>query len=256
MSKKVVFAIFIFCFGTMLHAQTGNSFESFKSRILIEQSIYFSNVTLIQNDIPELYATASYISKSSAQKRIIMKQVAQYWPTSVIIVNAGVKKEMWKKADKGNAAVLIDEWTTDLSNPLKAAKQYNRFYFSLGYQNAMSGGESVNKYGYFRFGGFLILNRVDLSSSLSFMAIPVTAAKNDLSTNISLMGRVHFPIKKYNLSPNVGFEMFVGGNDYSQYALNLGVSWFVGFGSIDLGFRISEISSLMGGVTLSPKLTK
>jgi hypothetical protein len=256
MRKTTTYILLLFALNFSIKAQTDSNFERFKGVVLSEHSAYFSSVSLIPNNIPQLDATTTYTALTVAGKKNLLNQITNKWPSTIIIVNTGVKKEMWKKADKGNSAILIDEWLVDITKPLDKNLQFNRYYFSLGYQNATSGGKTAHKYGYFRLGGFLILNRLDLSSSLSFLSIPVTTTKNDLSTNISLMARVHFPIPKYNLSPNIGFEFFVGGNDYTQHALNLGISYFVGFGSIDLGFRIAEIPSLMGGITVSPAIGK
>jgi hypothetical protein len=71
------------------------------------------------------------------------------------------------------------------------------------------------------------------------------------------MSRVHFPIRKIALSPNIGVEVTksVYGDTPSEVNANLvlGFRWFIGFGNIDIGVKLGDVSSGMGGVTIVPK---
>ena len=76
-------------------------------------------------------------------------------------------------------------------------------------------------------------------------------------SNFGLMSRVHFPIKKLGISPNIGGEMTFapyGTSKAISGALVVGISWFVGFGSLDIGFKMGNEIISMGGVTVSPKM--
>jgi hypothetical protein len=72
------------------------------------------------------------------------------------------------------------------------------------------------------------------------------------------MTRVHFPIKKYGISPNIGGELTLASFGETSPAftpsLVLGLSWFVGFGRLDIGIKIGDITSGIGGYSMYPGL--
>ncbi len=85
------------------------------------------------------------------------------------------------------------------------------------------------------------------------------ALNNDFITG--LMSKFYFPIRKLNLSPNVGFDLqgyvLTSPESTSQSvtrSLLAGISWYVGSGSIDLGFRINKQVSASLGYTFIPRL--
>jgi hypothetical protein len=71
-------------------------------------------------------------------------------------------------------------------------------------------------------------------------------------------------ISKYNISPNVGGELSLVSISDSQNASNqsinksilLGISWFVGFGSVDIGIRTGDEVATMVGFTFFPNFQK
>lgn len=70
------------------------------------------------------------------------------------------------------------------------------------------------------------------------------------------MSRVHFPIKKLGIVPNIGGELSFskyGDADGTNAAYLVGgFSWFVGVGSLDIGVMIGEFTTGMFGFTIYP----
>jgi hypothetical protein len=101
------------------------------------------------------------------------------------------------------------------------------------------------------------MNRWDLATTLS---AGLSGNVEDTGTgwaNVGLMSRVHFPIKKLGISPNIGGEISMaslGGTQTTNMSLLLGISWFVGFGSLDIGIRIGNEVSTVGGLTIAPRI--
>ncbi|MCL2650646.1 MAG: hypothetical protein FWD60_06430 [Candidatus Azobacteroides sp.] len=99
-----------------------------------------------------------------------------------------------------------------------------------------------------------------------------TSGNGDNSTSTSdlgLMSKVYFPIKRYNISPYAGLgisylwsDTYNSDTDYStttwDIPVYLGISWFVGPGSLDFGLQINNNNTIfMVGYTFSPsKLLK
>jgi len=78
-----------------------------------------------------------------------------------------------------------------------------------------------------------------------------------LQTSIGVMTKVYYPITKYNFSPFAGAEAAVsfvkGAKATFTPSFLVGMSWFVGSGSLDVGVRAGSSTSLMVGFTVIPK---
>ena len=79
------------------------------------------------------------------------------------------------------------------------------------------------------------------------------------------MSKVYFPVRKYNISPYVGLGISYAVTYDENWTLTtsswniplyLGISWYVGPGSLDLGFQISDNTAFMVGYTFSPSALK
>jgi hypothetical protein len=78
------------------------------------------------------------------------------------------------------------------------------------------------------------------------------------------MSKVYFPIRKLHISPNIGFDLqsvsynTVEGSSTNSVSRSLlvGISWFVGQGSLDFGVRISKEVNATIGYTLIPRFGK
>ena len=114
-----------------------------------------------------------------------------------------------------------------------------------------------------RLGFFLLLNRWDLAATYSANFIG-NDSSSDITgqSNVGLMSKVYFPIKKYNISPNVGGELslasYTDAQKVTTQSINesvlIGISWYVGFGSLDIGFRAGKEVTTMVGFTIFPNL--
>lgn len=109
-----------------------------------------------------------------------------------------------------------------------------------------------------RLGFFLLRNRWDLAASVTEQLSGNIEDENpSMLTSVGLASKFYFPMKKHNLSPNLGAELAVtipaeGVMSFTPSFL-AGVSWYVGPGSLDAGLRIGSSSMLMLGYTLIPK---
>ncbi len=82
-----------------------------------------------------------------------------------------------------------------------------------------------------------------------------------VQTNIGLMSTVHFPIKRSRIVPSIGAQVTMasnGGIKSTNASMVIGISWFLGFGSINIGFNVGNGLTTTGGYTLqkASKLTQ
>ena len=177
-----------------------------------------------------------------------------------------IKRELWNYDNIAENAQLLDEWDFNISQPALASNLHKPVtHPCFAYIGGQIGG-TKNNFGAsinIRIGFFLLKNRWDLAASASggFTDNP----NNDTTTftqwsNIGLMSRIHFPIKKLHISPYIGAEMtiytFGVATSEIKYAGVAGLSWYTGIGSIDIGVRVAEIVSGMGGYMVAPNIQK
>lgn len=262
--KQVPIILFALLLGSQqTYSQVSKKLESFKEKVLPEYSMYFNQAELTENGQLNLSAFNKYILLSSDGKKAIMVNISKTWRDSLVLVHYGSKRELWGwSAETGNAK-LLDEWDLNapqLPKPLLAKPQitvFHPWFFYVGGQLGGDNQKNINLLFNTRLGFFLLLDRWDFATTLS---AGLTGNLNSTSTalvNVGLMSRVHFPIKKYGISPNIGGEISLasfGGTQSTNKSLLLGISWFVGFGSLDIGIRIGNEVSAMGGLTVSPKI--
>jgi hypothetical protein len=182
------------------------------------------------------------------------------------LVNFGSMREVWSWNAETENARLLDEW--DLNSPrlanalqVKPQRPVNHPWFiyfggQLGGNNQKNITIALNT----QVGFYLLLNRWDFAATFNGgMTGSVEADAGTGFANVGLMSRVHFPIKKLGISPNVGGEITLVSLDKTQStskSLLLGLSWFVGIGSLDIGVRIGDGVTTVGGFTISPGIKK
>jgi hypothetical protein len=265
--KKLIF-IYIILLGVKLtFAQDTTKLKGFREIILPEYSNNFKQANLTENGRLILSATDKYILLSASDKKATISPLINAWQDSLILVSYGSKRELWGwDTVKGNVK-QYDYWDLsshplDLKPAAIISERSHPWFIYIGGQLGGDNQKNINMAFNARFGFFLLLNRWDLATSLSAGLSENTASAasgyNSTSTwsSLGLMTRVHFPIRKIGLSPNIGLELSKSvSGDISSDALAhvvLGFRWFVGFGSIDIGIKLGEESSGMGGVTLVP----
>jgi hypothetical protein len=110
-----------------------------------------------------------------------------------------------------------------------------------------------------RVGFFLLKDAWDLAATFSeLLSGNIENDEISLQTSIGIMSKVYYPIKKYSISPFIGGEAAIqlvkDGDPSFTFSPLLGLSWYVGLGSLDLGVRVTGGKpSMMVGFTLVPK---
>lgn len=260
--KQLVIILFGLFFGwQQVCAQVALKFESFKQKVLPENSMYFSKAELSDNEQLSLTAIEKYIGLSAQEKVTVMSKVAKSWKESLIIVNYGSKMELWGWSTETGSTQLLDDWDlTPPQLPLMPVTNASRtsmhpWFFYVGGMLGGDNGKNVNFAFNTRLGFFLLVNKWDFATTFSTGSVG-NASDESASTgwvNFGLMSRVHFPIKKFTIQPNIGASLQFGDSG-TQASLSLGFMWFVGFGSIDVAVNIGNQFSTLGGYTAFPQM--
>ncbi len=249
-------------FGSQSAFAQVSKLESFREKVLPEYSIYFSRAELTENGQLSLSATVTYTGISVEARKTVMVPIASAWKDSIILVNYGSKRELWGWNARTGSTKLLDQFdinaTAIVSLPGTDPRPHPWFFY-IGFQLGGDNQSNINIALNTRLGFYLLKNRWDFATTLSGGVTGNTAydASGTGWANVGLMSRVHFPIRKINLSPSVGGQVTVAV--FGQvpttvnYSLVLGVSWYIGFGSVDIGINIGNIISGAGGVTISPR---
>jgi len=262
--KQLLILLFAILLGTQqTFAQSSIKLESFRDKVLPQYNTYFNQAQLSENGQLNLTAVDKYILLPTDSKKGIMLNITNAWRDSLVIVHYGSKSELWGW-NMNTGARLLDEW--DMALPpaalMPAAKVpemiLHPWFLYLGGQIMFDSQKNVNISFNTRLGFFLLLNRWDLATTVSAGLSGNADAEATPWSNIGVMSRVHFPIKKYGISPNIGGELTLASFGSTQPAftpsLVLGVSWFVGFGRLDIGIKIGDITSGTGGYSMYPGL--
>ena len=240
-------------------AQSENGFDSFKKDILSQFGTYFENVEISGDGNINLYATAAYNSLLPVKKNTIIETILSKSTNNFVIVQYQYKRELWKKEPKNNMVNLIDIWdmnsimrTSNVKAPQKTNSHPWFFYLGAGGGGILSSGSNSETQGdnlnlTSRLGFFLLKNRWDLALSYSCLFTDYSDASTYTMT-IGLMTKVYFPIRKFNISPYIGVgvsDISTASSDSYDTPVYLGISWFVGHGSLDLGFQYGNNNNSM-----------
>jgi len=269
--KKYIIIISLLL-GINCWAQTGNG-DFQKESFLSQFGAYFENAEMSESGVIRLQSKESFASLSSEKKSTIMELVLSKGYT-LASVSYGYKRELWQKAASGTA-VEIDSWDLNtLYTPKTTLKTLEKtaihpWFVSFGLNsNFTSDGNDIGLYLNARLGFFLLKNRWDLALSYS-LGISGAGDNSNATSDLGLMSKVYFPIKKYNISPYVGLGISYLWSDVSDgytdvytstsdIPILLGISWYVGPGSVDAGVQISENNNSVFtvGYTFSPSALK
>jgi hypothetical protein len=260
--KRLTIILFVLLLGAQqTFSQQASTLESFRKKVFSDFSTYFNQAEMTENGKLNLSATEKYTALYTDGKKLIIEKVFIAWPDSLVLVHFGSKREVWGRCAEKGSIELLD--TYDLNAPL-LARQGNLvgrpqpWFFYIGGQLSGDNQHNINIALNLRVGFFLLLNHWDLAATFSGGVSGNTSYDNSGNgwANVGLMSRVHFPIKKIKLSPNIGGEVTVGLMGGSPVNINaaivVGLSWYVGFGSLNIGVSIGNSVTGSGGLTVFP----
>lgn len=259
MKNLTVLLCFILLACSPSYAQNVKKLESINV-ILKELTPYFSKAELTESGQLNLTATEKYMLQNLDEKKLIVEKITSKWQEQRILIHQDSKWELWGWETKTKNTLHLDAW--DLNRPKLAhipvtyARPHPWFIYvggQLGYDSEGNINLALNT----RLGFFLLLNRWDLATTLStgVTGNPKYGPAENWQ-NLGLMSRVHFPIKKYHISPNIGAEISYTASAEAEAIVSksivLGFTWFTGIGSLDIGIKIGNTTTGIGGYTLSP----
>jgi len=261
--KHLYILILALVVGQQGFAQNRNEFDAFKKDILSQFDTYFENVEMSGDGKIILYAEEAYNTLLSVKKNSIIRAVLSDRIEEFAIVRYQYKSELWKKETNNNRVTFIDDWdmnsiakTANITASQKTNSHPWFFYLGAGgtYSDAISDINNLNVSS--RLGFFLLKNRWDLAVSYTLNIAGNGNYDSPLNSNIGLMTKVYFPIRKINISPYIGTgisyittsstsDIFTINSDSWDVPLYMGISWFVGHGSLDIGYLYGNNSGSM-----------
>ncbi|MRR21517.1 hypothetical protein EG830_00865 [bacterium] len=239
--------------------------ESFRSEVLTKYTSYFSAAGLDENGQLRLTAQENFGRLESSGKQDIMNILLRSWQETLVVVHLQSGRELWSWNNEAGMAQFIDAWdlNPEPAAPAAAAPQSDiarhPWFFYIGGAQQMDSFKNINGALNARVGFFLLADMLDLAVSVTeTLSGNLEDESSSMITSIGLASKYYFPLKKNNLSPNLGAELAVsipaGGEMAFTPSLLAGVSWFVGPGSFDAGLRIGNTYMVIVGYTLIPKL--
>lgn len=261
--KKLLLLLSVILLGLQLaYSQAPDKLALLKEKVLPRYNSYFNQAELADKGQLTLLATSTYFTLNEVSKKAVISDIANSWKDSLVIVRYETKREFWGWNSRTSETKLLDEF--DMTIALPAAMpvsdaQKSRMHPWFFYGGGQFSGDSQKNISLSlnaRIGFFLLLNRWDFASTFSTGVSGNIDAEGTPFANIGAMSRVHFPIKKTGFSPNIGIDMTLAsfGDTESTFtpSLVVGFSWFVGIGRIDIGVKIGNVTSGMGGYTMYP----
>jgi hypothetical protein len=238
--------------------------EAFRVDVLPAYNTYFSASGLTQGDQLKLDALESYTRMSRDSRTAVMNNLIKTWQETLVVVQYGTVKELWGWDSNSREAVLIDTWDSD-PGPVTAGTpeplsntELHPWFFYIGSAQRFDSDKNINGALSARAGVFLLMDKWDIAATFSEqISGNIESEDVSLQTSIGVMTKIYYPITKYNFSPFAGAEaavLFVkGGKPAFTPSILAGMSWFVGSGSLDVGVRAGNSTSLMVGFTVIPK---
>jgi len=265
-------------FGLAQDSSTNTALPDFLS----EYKQYFSHATIKENGNLDIQADSVFISMDIAKKNAILELALKKWDGEMIFIHSGYKREIWRRNVNTGVVSLVGSWNLNdpeidkyLPKALQTTKFHTWFFYVGGQINFNS--EHYTLFLSARIGSFLLEDRWDLALSGS-----ISGANNNKNTTsaieIGVLSKFYYPIKKYRISPYAGLGLSwvstymrvdnsisfpgMGGeipgfgydgirDNYLKAMLLLGISWYVGPGSLDVGLQIGRNLNMTIGYTFS-----
>jgi len=249
--------------GLLCSQDLSGRIDEFRSEALQKFTGYFTAAELTPANQLKLTATGEYFNASLADKKVILGKVINLWEESLIIVQAGTKKELWGWNNARTEAELIEQWdlngySEEGSSSSSASNiSAHPWFFYIGNMVVLDSEKNLNAALNFRIGFFLLRNKWDFALSLSEQISGNIESETEMTmeTSAGLMSKFYFPLKKYGLSPYAGGSAsfsLTGGSVSVTPAFLGGISWFKGIGCFDLGISAGKNTLLMVGFTVIP----
>jgi len=268
--KKILLILFFISatFSGVIAQEKTTGIEMFRSSVLPQFKIYFTDARLAVNGQLELTATPGYSSLARENKSTVMDMLVRSWQQSLIVVENGSSRELWGINATTGKAMLIESWRIDGDKGAEAARipesktAQHPWFVYFGFQSQFDSQRNINMGFSTRFGFFLLKNRWDLAASASgFIFGNIDYDSQTFQSNVGISSKFYFPIQKLRISPNIGGEISYSTysvedtetSSVSPYAL-AGISWYVGNGSFDVGVRAGKQTIVMIGYTFIPRL--
>jgi len=263
--KQIVIIVLSLLFGyQQIVAQDSTKLKSFREQLLPQYNVYFSGADLTEKELLDLSAVDKYIGLSANDKKAIMINITAAWRQPIVLVRYRSKTELWGwNGETGNTELLY-EWD---QNPSSLAKIPNLspslpWFLYVGDQLGI-GNSTINLSINTRVGCFMLDNKWDGAATFSFGFMSSTnndaGSKPINSLSFGIMGRRHFLIQNSKFNPNVGGQLMytsTGGSSSASFSGVVGISWFVGIGSVDFDLTIGNNVIGMVGFTIAPNMVK
>jgi hypothetical protein len=243
---------------------------SFREVVLPQYNVYFTSAELTESGQLSLSAVEKYNLLSTVWKKAVMDNLIKTWQESLVLVQYETKRELWGWDRETGKALFLDSWDLNATATARTAvttiskTALHPFFVYFGGQGQLDKNHEANAAFNSRVGFFLLRNRWDLAWTFSGGILgnidSETAMTNRFSTG--LMSKVYFPIRNLNISPNAGLDIAstvlsssetVGDTYDRSFSLLAGISWYVGHGSLDVGFRMGKEFTTMIGYTYIPR---
>ncbi|MDX9772074.1 MAG: hypothetical protein RBT02_01485 [Bacteroidales bacterium] len=247
------------CFGQSLMEKL----VQFRTDMMPKYGTYFTSADLDDGDRLILKAGIPYSNLADDDKQSIMEVLLRSWQEPLVIVICETRRELWGWDSQVRSASLIDLWdlnpepvAVETSTEPSAVARHPWFFY-VGSAQQIDSDKNINAALSGRVGVFLLRNKWDMALTLS-EAVAGNLESEDLSitTSAGVMSKIYFPIRKYNIGPNAGAEVAVtipsGGKATFTPSFLVGLSWYVGIGSMDVGLRVGSNTMMMLGYTVIP----
>jgi len=259
MKKSIIITVFFLCCITDTFSQTGSDFEKFNNNVLPAYSNYFEKALLSESGKLQLFAGAQYLALNQTQQKTIMQELFSMWNDSLILIYHGTIAEVWGWDSQNRSFNMIDQMNPEIlpkSGDEIVIGRPKPFFLYFGGLITLNDQKILNLAINTRAGFYLLMNRWDLALTLSAGRTGNIELTSTGYANIGIASRVHFPIRKTGIVPHIGIELAYSsfGQTNTGFAPSfiLGLSWFVGIGSINIGINMGETINGAGGLTVFP----
>jgi len=267
--KRIFIILSILLIGIQqTYAQGSTKIESFNRDVLPRFVEYFSHAEQTDNGQLKLTAIEKYSQLSLVEKKIVLDKLTKEWTESLVLIIFDTKNELWGWNYSSGQSMLYDSWDLNSYRLVKTVSSkleksaLHPWFFYIGGMTYFDSNKNIDLALNAHVGFFLLLNRWDLALSIS-EAMKGNASSDAFTGQLSLglMSKVYFPIKELKLSPNIGGELDLSSSiDAPAITFNpsllVGISWYVGIGSLDVGFKIGNSFTTMIGYTFVPQFSK
>lgn len=259
----IVIIIFLAGFQILCGQDVPDKLAGFQKELLKQYSSYFTSAGLTEGQQLKLNATQDYLKLSRPERKTMMDRIIRSWQGSLVIVQKDTYKELWGWDSNKAESDFIDSWDIDVKAASSSASMQSLkiskhpWFFYIGNMMKFDSNDNINAALNLRIGFFMLKDKWDLAASFSEQVYG--NIENESSSSVASAGlssKVYFPVKKYNISPYVGGQASVsipegGKASFSPSGL-VGLSWFAGMGSLDIGMNLGNSTMLMIGYTIIP----